>query len=58
MTQPTDVALTLLQAAGHDIPADEAARIAASYAPFRARVDALYAIGTDAAEPALDFRPR
>ncbi len=58
MTQPAQIALNLLEAAGLHIPADEAARLAASYGAFRERVDALYTIGTDAAEPALDFDPR
>jgi hypothetical protein len=57
MTQPREFALTLLQQAGLTMPQDEAAKLADSYEVFRARVDALYEVGGDAAEPALDFRP-
>jgi len=57
MTSPREFAITLLAQAGLTIPPDELAKLADSYEPFRARVDALYEIGGDAAEPALAFHP-
>jgi hypothetical protein len=57
MTHPREFALAMLHQAGLTMPQDEAAKLADSYVVFRARVDALYEIGGDAAEPALDFHP-
>jgi hypothetical protein len=57
MTDPREFALLLLEQAGLSMPDDEAAKLADSFAPFRARVDALYEIGGDSAEPALEFHP-
>lgn len=50
-------ARTLLASAGLSMSAEEEERLVTTYGTFRERVDALYDIVPDTAEPALDFNP-
>lgn len=55
MDDPEQTGLALLRASGLVIPENEAARLAASYAPVRARADALYEVGGYGPVPILRF---
>ena len=57
MTPTTDAAAALLEAAGLDLPADEAARLAAAYPAIREHTDLMYGVGGYDPAPALAFDP-
>jgi len=57
MNDMYQVGLALIDAAGLQLPDDEAARLAGSYPALRERADRLYAVVDDDTAPELAFDP-
>lgn len=57
MSDMYEVGLALIEAAGLQIPEDEAARLAGAFPALRERADALYAVVDDDIAPELAFDP-